>query len=284
MKKWIAILLTLSMALAFAACKGGDTGKPSQPDDASASQQTSAEPSENGSAEATESEQNSAVSPEAEAFIDEYADEIEAFNKENNGKVQSSIKFEGSKFVVTYKILDASVASLVKTDAFSDTLSEIDTDMFNLREEYAKEIHDESAIIEMRITDPSDNLLLTRVYDGTLPDDDDDAQPSVGGMTLQALIDSGMLSELVPEDENAKMEFSVKGNDTLVMTYIFQKDFSAIEVAALKEQLANQDVQELADSMDGLKEGLGAVISVDDLKVEVIYQTKGGEVLFNQTF
>ena len=116
------------------------------------------------------------------------------------------------------------------------------------------------------------------------PDDDDDAQPSVGGMTLQALIDSGMLSELVPEDENAKMEFSVKGNDTLVMTYIFQKDFSAIEVAALKEQLANQDVQELADSMDGLKEGLGAVISVDDLKVEVIYQTKGGEVLFNQTF
>ena len=103
-------------------------------------------------------------------------------------------------------------------------------------------------------------------------------------MTLQDLIDSDMLSEFVPEDEDAKMEFSVKGNDTLVMTYVFQQDFSAIEIAALKEQLAKQDVQDLADSMDSMKTAIGTVVSVDDLKIEVIYQTKGGEILFDQEF
>ena len=80
------------------------------------------------------------------------------------------------------------------------------------------------------------------------------------------------------------MEFSVKGNDTLVMTYVFQQDFSAIEVAALKDRLAKQDVQELADSMDEMKQAIGAVVSIDDMKIELVYQTKGGEVLFDQVF
>ena len=69
MKKWIAILLTLTVALAFAACKGGDSGKPSQADGASASQKADTEPSENGAAEATDGSRDAAVSPEAEAFI-----------------------------------------------------------------------------------------------------------------------------------------------------------------------------------------------------------------------
>lgn len=283
MKKWIAILLTLTVALAFAACKGGDSGKPSQADGASASQKADAEPSENGAAEVTDGSQDAAVSPEAEAFIAEYADKLDEFNKTYSDKVQSSVKFEGDKFVVIYKILDASVASLVKTEAFNDTLSEIDTDMFNLRESYAKEINNKSAVIEMRITDPSDTVLLSRVYDGTIPDDVD--EPSAAdGMTLQELIDSDMLSEFVPEDEDAKMEFSVKGTDTLVMTYVFQQDFSALEVAALKDRLAKQDVQDLADSMDEMKQAIGAVVSIDDMKIELVYQTKGGEVLFDQVF
>ena len=135
----------------------------------------------------------------------------------------------------------------------------------------------------MRITDPSDTVLLSRVYDGTIPDDVD--EPSAAdGMTLQELIDSDMLSEFVPEDEDAKMEFSVKGTDTLVMTYVFQQDFSAIEVAALKEQLAKQDVQEIAESTGEMKQAIGSVVSADDLKIEVVFQTKGGEVLFDQVF
>ncbi len=104
------------------------------------------------------------------------------------------------------------------------------------------------------------------------------------GMTLQELIDSDMLSDLVPEDEAAKMEFSVKGTDTLVATYILQQNFSAIEVAALKEQLAKQDVQEIAESTGEMKQAIGSVVSADDLKIEVVFQTKGGEVLFDQVF
>ena len=33
-----------------------------------------------------------------------------------------------------------------------------------------------------------------------------------------------------------------------------------------------------------MKTAIGAVVSVDDLKIEVIYQTKGGEILFDQEF